>query len=76
MARVSTAAAFVKVAMPLGQGGTLTDQEAFDVAMYFTQQPRPDFAGKQNDWPAEASRRTRGIDASKVELRGAALYSR
>jgi thiosulfate dehydrogenase len=51
MARVSTAAAFVKVAMPLGQGGTLTDQEAFDVAMYFTQQPRPDFADKQNDWP-------------------------
>jgi len=51
MARLSTAAAFVKIAMPLGQGGTLTDQEAFDVALYFTQQPRPDFAGKQNDWP-------------------------
>jgi thiosulfate dehydrogenase len=28
--------------MPLGQGNTLTDQEAFDVAAYFTQQPRPD----------------------------------
>lgn len=37
--------------MPLGQGGTLTDQETFDVAAYFTTQPRPDFAGKEQDWP-------------------------
>ena len=51
MARLNTAAAFVKVAMPFGQAGTLTDQEAFDVAAYFTRQPRPDFAGKDNDWP-------------------------
>src|SRR5262245_26216431 len=41
MARLNTAAAFVKANMPLGQGGTLTDQEAFDVSVYFTQQPRP-----------------------------------
>ena len=51
MARLNTAAAFVKSNMPLGQGGTLTDQEAFDVAAYFTQQARPDFAGKDYDWP-------------------------
>jgi thiosulfate dehydrogenase len=51
MARLGTAAAFVKAAMPLGQGNTLTDQEAFDVAAYFTQQPRPDFARKHLDWP-------------------------
>lgn len=51
MARVATAAAFVKVAMPLGQGDTLTDQEAFDVAAYFTHQPRPEFARKHLDWP-------------------------
>jgi thiosulfate dehydrogenase len=51
MARVNTAAAFVKANMPLGQGGTLTEQEAFDVAAYFTQQPRPDFAAKDRDWP-------------------------
>ncbi|MCC6134588.1 MAG: hypothetical protein IT491_04325 [Gammaproteobacteria bacterium] len=44
-------AAFVKAKMPLGQGGTLTDQETFDVAAYFTTQPRPDFAGKEQDWP-------------------------
>ena len=51
MARLNTAAAFVKASMPLGQGGSLTDQEAFDVAVFFTRQPRPDFTGKHEDWP-------------------------
>jgi thiosulfate dehydrogenase len=60
MARTYTAAAFVKRNMPvgfhekfpLGQGG-LSDQEAVDVAEFFTHQPRPDFAGKANDWPKD-----------------------
>lgn len=51
MARLNTAAAFVKWNMPLGQGGTLTDQEAYDVAAFFAYQDRPDFAGKAQDWP-------------------------
>ncbi len=51
MARLDTAAAFVKVSMPFGQGGSLREQEAFDVAAFFTRQPRPDFAGKLEDWP-------------------------
>jgi thiosulfate dehydrogenase len=51
MARLSNAAAFVKVSMPLGQGNTLSDKEAVDVAAYFTRQPRPDFAAKARDWP-------------------------
>ena len=51
MARLNTAAAFVKVNMPRGQGNTLTDQEAYDVAAYFTHQPRPDFKDKDKDWP-------------------------
>ena len=51
MARLNTAAAFVKANMPLGQGGSLSDQEAFDVAAFFIRQPRPDFAGKLGDWP-------------------------
>jgi thiosulfate dehydrogenase len=51
MARLDTAAAFVRWNMPLGQGGTLTDQEAYDLAAYFTTQPRPDFARKGEDWP-------------------------
>lgn len=51
MARRNTAAAFVKATMPLGQGGSLSDQDAYDVASYFTRQPRPDFAAKAQDWP-------------------------
>lgn len=51
MARLNTAAAFVQHKMPLGQGGTLTDQEAFDVAAFFTTQPRPGFSAAANDWP-------------------------
>jgi thiosulfate dehydrogenase len=44
--------AFLKANMPLGQGGTLSDQDAFDIAAFFTRQPRPDFAAKGLDWPA------------------------
>lgn len=51
MARTYTAAAFVKHNMPLGQPNTLTDQEAVDVAEYFTHLPRPDFPAKSKDWP-------------------------
>jgi thiosulfate dehydrogenase len=50
MARLNNAAAFVKANMPLGQGGTLSDQEAIDVAAYFTTQSRPDYAEKSQDW--------------------------
>lgn len=59
MARTYKAAAFVLYNMPvghglnslLGQGGALSEQDAVDVSEYFTHQPRPDFAGKVNDWP-------------------------
>jgi thiosulfate dehydrogenase len=44
MARPSLAAAFVQAKMPPGNTGTLTDQESYDVAAYFTTQPRPDFS--------------------------------
>lgn len=60
MARTYTAAAFVKRNMPigfhgkfpLGQGG-LSDQEAVDVAEFFSHQPRPDFPDKVKDWPKD-----------------------
>ncbi|WP_162955837.1 c-type cytochrome, partial [Pseudomonas aeruginosa] len=60
MARTFTAAAFVKHNMPigfqerfpLGQGG-LSDQDAVDVAEYFSHQPRPDFPDKIKDWPKD-----------------------
>jgi thiosulfate dehydrogenase len=51
MARVSVAAAFVQAKMPLGNGGTLNDQEAYDIAAYFTAQPRPKFGSATKDWP-------------------------
>jgi len=54
MARVSIAAAFVHAKMPLGRGGLLSVQEAFDVAAYFTSKPHPVFAGKARDWPRGA----------------------
>lgn len=59
MARLHTAAGFVKAKMPLGQVGSLTDDEAWDVGAYFSQQPRPDYPEKIKDWskggkPADA----------------------
>jgi len=51
MARVSLAASFIKANMPLGQGGTLTDDVAYDLAAFINSQPRPDFARKAEDWP-------------------------
>ena len=51
MSRLNTAAAFIKARMPQDSGGVLTEQEAFDVAGFVTAQPRPDFKGKERDWP-------------------------
>lgn len=41
MARVNTAAGFIKANMPLGQTNRLTDQQAWDVAAYINSQERP-----------------------------------
>jgi thiosulfate dehydrogenase len=51
MARVRTAAAFIRSAMPATAPGTLTPQQAFDLATYINTRPRPDFAKKALDWP-------------------------
>lgn len=51
MARIRTAAAFIRSAMPLTNPGSLTPQEAFDIATYINTRPRPDFARKSLDWP-------------------------
>jgi len=50
MARLRTAASFIRRNMPFGNA-TLTDQQAFDVAAYINSRPRPDFPGKEKDWP-------------------------
>lgn len=52
MARVRTLAAFLRHNMPYDRPGSLTDQQAYDLAAYINSQPRPDFPGKELDWPA------------------------
>ncbi|OZI57912.1 c-type cytochrome [Bordetella genomosp. 1] len=59
LARTFKAAAFIRNNMPMavntgghwGEGGVLSDQDAVDIAEYFTHMPRPDFPGKERDWP-------------------------
>jgi thiosulfate dehydrogenase len=41
MGSIKNAAAFIKGNMPLGQGGTLSDQDAWDVAMFIDSHDRP-----------------------------------
>lgn len=41
MHRINTAAAFIKANMPLGKPNSLSDQEAWDVAMFVNSQERP-----------------------------------
>jgi thiosulfate dehydrogenase len=59
LTRVRTAAAFIHDNMPFDQPGTLTDQQAFDVAAYVNAHPRPDYPDKVNDWPRGWGRRRR-----------------
>ena len=51
MARIRTAAGFIHSAMPMSKPGTLTPQQAFDLAAYVTSHSRPDFAKKELDFP-------------------------
>lgn len=41
MHRINTAAAFIKESMPLGKGGSLTDEQAWNVAAFMNSQERP-----------------------------------
>jgi thiosulfate dehydrogenase len=51
MARIHTAAAFIRWNMPFDQAGTLSDQQAYDVAAFVLSHSRPDTPGKERDWP-------------------------
>ena len=51
MARLRTAATFIRHNMPQDRPGSLTDVDAANVAAYVLARPRPDFAGKEHDWP-------------------------
>ena len=51
MAREERAASFIRHFMPQNKPGSLTDQQAFDLAAYVNSHARPDSPGKQADWP-------------------------
>lgn len=51
MARQERAASFIRHNMPFDRPGTLTNQQAYDIAAYITSMPRPDSPGKESDWP-------------------------
>lgn len=51
MSRVRTAAAFIRWNMPRDRPGSLTDQQAYDLAAFVLSHPRPDTPGKERDWP-------------------------
>lgn len=51
MAREERAASFIKHFMPQNNRGSLTDQQAYDVAAFINSKPRPDSPWKEKDWP-------------------------
>ena len=68
MARTERAASFIRHNMPFDRPGTLTDQQAYDVAAYITSMPRVDMPMKNKDWPdggapADVPYETRGHKA-------------
>lgn len=63
MARVATAAGFIKVNMPFGAGNTLTDQQAWDVAAFIDSHERP-----------RDPRQTGSIEAARAEFHESGDY--
>jgi thiosulfate dehydrogenase len=51
MARSERAASFISHNMPQSAPGTLTPQQAFDLAAFINSHERPDSPGKELDWP-------------------------
>jgi len=51
MSRLTKMAGYVQKNMPKGQGGTLSDQDAINVAAYILSNDRPEFKGHEGDWP-------------------------
>ncbi|TQR18034.1 c-type cytochrome [Psychrobacillus vulpis] len=51
LARISKMAGYIKNNMPAGSEGTLTNQEAADLAAYVLSQDRPEWKNHDKDWP-------------------------
>lgn len=62
MSKLDKAAAWIHSNMPLGQGGSLSDQEAADVSLFINAQERPDFDIKNGLLPKDEM----GVYNSKV----------
>lgn len=52
IARMSKMAGYIQNNMPIGAAGTLTDQEASDLAAFILSQERPEWKSHDKDWPA------------------------
>ena len=55
MARILTAARFIKARMPLGKPD-LSDDQAFDVAAFINSQPRPEMPNLDQDYPDRSAK--------------------
>ncbi|WP_313894477.1 c-type cytochrome [Psychrobacillus sp.] len=51
LARVSKMAGYIQQNMPAGAGGTLSDQDAADLAAFILMQDRPEWKNHDKDWP-------------------------
>jgi thiosulfate dehydrogenase len=52
IARMSKMAGYIQNNMPIGAAGTLTDQEASDLAAFVLSQDRPEWGKHDTDWPS------------------------
>lgn len=51
LARISKMAGYIQAYMPVGAAGTLSDQEATDLAAFILSQERPEWGKHDTDWP-------------------------
>src|SRR5690625_4822672 len=58
MGRLTKAAGYIQNNMPVGEEGTLSDQEATNLAAYMLMQDRPEWKGPDHDFPHEADQQT------------------
>ncbi|KYG88840.1 C cytochrome [[Bacillus] sp. KCTC 13219] len=51
LGRMSKMAGYIQAYMPIGAAGSLSDQDAADLAAYILSQDRPEWTGHDKDWP-------------------------
>jgi thiosulfate dehydrogenase len=80
MAREERAASFIRHQMPQNNRGSLTDQQAYDLAAFVNSHERPDTPGKERDWPkgrapADVPYNTAGHSAHRPPARLTARFT-